>query len=238
MPCATRIERVWASQRSARVLAYQAARRITLAGMGIIVQRQVRPRSPACCSRVSPTDRGRCCSSTAVGWVRCWCPGRSIPDGSSIAGPAAPRLWPLLDEPLPRRIPRPHEALCSTTPDREARTTCARHRATFGAPQDIEWTIDGDGTALDRAEPSDNDRATTGRTLHRPGRAGHWSNANVNENFPQPISPLLYSIARQGYYHYFRNLGRAFGVSRAVSRRWTGAAPDHRRPWRAACTTT
>jgi pyruvate,water dikinase len=41
-----------------------------------------------------------------------------------------------------------------------------------------------------------------------------WSNANVNENFPQPISPLLYSIARVGYYHYFRNLGRAFGVSR------------------------
>ncbi len=41
-----------------------------------------------------------------------------------------------------------------------------------------------------------------------------WSNANVNENFPEPISPLLYSIARTGYYHYFRNLGRAFGFSR------------------------
>jgi pyruvate,water dikinase len=41
-----------------------------------------------------------------------------------------------------------------------------------------------------------------------------WSNANVNENFPQPISPLLYSIASVGYYHYFRNLGLAFGISR------------------------
>jgi pyruvate,water dikinase len=40
-----------------------------------------------------------------------------------------------------------------------------------------------------------------------------WSNANVSENFPEPVSPLLYSIASVGYYHYFRNLGRAFGVS-------------------------
>jgi rifampicin phosphotransferase len=44
-------------------------------------------------------------------------------------------------------------------------------------------------------------------------RTEYWSNANVNENFPQPISPLLYSIARTGYYHYFRNLGHAFGFS-------------------------
>ena len=41
-----------------------------------------------------------------------------------------------------------------------------------------------------------------------------WSNANVSENFPEPVSPLLYSIASVGYYHYFRNLGLAFGVSR------------------------
>src|SRR5262249_31201426 len=27
-------------------------------------------------------------------------------------------------------------------------------------------------------------------------------------------TPLLYSIASLGYYHYFRNLGRAFGISR------------------------
>ena len=48
----------------------------------------------------------------------------------------------------------------------------------------------------------------------RPGRV-QWSNANVNENFPDPISPLLYSIASAGYYHYFRNLGESFGISRS-----------------------
>ena len=50
--------------------------------------------------------------------------------------------------------------------------------------------------------------------LARTRRPSCWSNANVNENFPQPITPLLYSIARTGYYHYFRNLARAFGLSR------------------------
>jgi pyruvate,water dikinase len=40
-----------------------------------------------------------------------------------------------------------------------------------------------------------------------------WSNVNVNENYPDPISALLYSIALKSYYFYFRNLGKAFGVS-------------------------
>ncbi|HET6974208.1 MAG TPA: PEP-utilizing enzyme, partial [Pyrinomonadaceae bacterium] len=41
-----------------------------------------------------------------------------------------------------------------------------------------------------------------------------WSDANVNENFPAPISPFLYSFASAGYANYFRNLARAFGLSR------------------------
>ena len=42
-----------------------------------------------------------------------------------------------------------------------------------------------------------------------------WSNSNINENFPDVVTPLLYSIAREGYYHYFRNLAVAFGLSKA-----------------------
>ncbi|MFT7611575.1 MAG: phosphohistidine swiveling domain-containing protein [Parvicellaceae bacterium] len=34
----------------------------------------------------------------------------------------------------------------------------------------------------------------------------HWTNTNLNENYPDPISPLLYSIARDSYYHYFKNM--------------------------------
>lgn len=40
----------------------------------------------------------------------------------------------------------------------------------------------------------------------------HWSNTNVNENYPEAITPLLYSIARDSYYHYFKNLSKLFSI--------------------------
>lgn len=36
----------------------------------------------------------------------------------------------------------------------------------------------------------------------------YWTNTNLNENYPRPISHLLYSIARDSYYHYFKNLAK------------------------------
>ncbi len=36
----------------------------------------------------------------------------------------------------------------------------------------------------------------------------YWTNTNLKENYPTPISPLLYSIARDSYYHYFKNLSK------------------------------
>jgi pyruvate,water dikinase len=87
----------------------------------------------------------------------------------------------------------------------------------FGAAQDIEWAIDpADRVWLVQSRP------ITAHVRDAQGRIV-WSNANVNENFPAPISPLLYSIAAPGYTHYFRNLGRAFGLSR---RRLERMAPD------------
>src|SRR5207249_9976811 len=83
----------------------------------------------------------------------------------------------------------------------------------LGAAQDIEWAIDEDGVIwILQARPITTSVGGGGD----PKRAPHvlWSNANVNENFPRPISPLLYSVAEAGYYHYFRNLGLAVGVSR------------------------
>src|SRR5207249_3776182 len=80
----------------------------------------------------------------------------------------------------------------------------------LGGPQDIEWAIDREGQLwILQARPITILPANkANNTLG--GKSVLWSNANVNENYPQPISPLLYSIASPGYYHYFRNLGRAF----------------------------
>ena len=85
-----------------------------------------------------------------------------------------------------------------------------RLEADTGLPQDLEWCIGADGEpVIVQARPA--------KRLTRPPAADevHWSNANIAENFPEPVSPFLYSIVRPGYSAYFRNLGRAFGISNA-----------------------
>jgi pyruvate,water dikinase len=80
----------------------------------------------------------------------------------------------------------------------------------LGAPQDIEWTIDTHGKLfVVQSRPIS---VSAGKVS--PGPYVVWSNANINENFPEPVSPLLYSIAKEGYSNYFRNLGEAYGVAR------------------------
>ena len=85
----------------------------------------------------------------------------------------------------------------------------------LGAPQDIEWTMDsGGGLWFVQARPITvlppeggshrigNDGSHSAvedggsqTAAERGRRQVLWSNANVNENFPEPITPLLYSVA-------------------------------------------
>ena len=177
----------WASYWSARVLFYQHARGTTLAGMGVIVQRQV----PA-------IEAGVLFTRNPIG----------DPDSmlvESCAGLADGLVSGRID-PLRRTLTRDSE-----NGDDLARTAL-RLEAAFGGPQDIEWARDGGGVLwIVQSRPITAAAATPPSSSAAPVI---WSNANVCENFPGPISPLLYSIASVGYYHYFRNLGLAFGVSR------------------------
>ena len=210
------IARVWASQRSARVLAYQAARGITLAGMGIIIQRQVQASLSGVLFTVSPNDPDEMLLEYCGGMGEALVSGAVNPGRVSIRRPVHDRpagaglyRWAKTASP---DDPAPAEAFLLNDVQIAKLTRLALDiERAFGAPQDIEWTIDGDGQLwIVQSRP-----ITAGPTFGRSGAAKvQWSNANVNENFPQPISPLLYSVARLGYYHYFRNLGRAFGVSR------------------------
>lgn len=83
----------------------------------------------------------------------------------------------------------------------------------FGMPMDIEWAAKNGQFYVVQA-----------RAITTPVKSKqiYWSNTNVNENYPDPISPLLYSIARDSYYHYFKNLGRLFRLPEAEIKRLEG----------------
>ena len=195
------IVRVWASRWSARALAYELARGVRLRGMGVIVQRQIASRVSGVLFTTSPHDDRSMLIEYCRGMGEALVSGHENPwrvtvrrDDFTIA-PHAQSDRHADDNPLgDARIV-------------ELARAAARIEAAFEFPQDIEWTIDEDGQLwFLQSRPI----TTSGRKA----TAVRWSNANVNENFPQPITPLLYSIASAGYSHYFRNLGRAFGISR------------------------
>lgn len=71
----------------------------------------------------------------------------------------------------------------------------------YSKPMDIEWAMKDGVFWLVQARPI---------TTKWKAPQVFWSNTNVNENYPDPLSPLLYSIARKSYYHYFKNLARLF----------------------------
>lgn len=65
----------------------------------------------------------------------------------------------------------------------------------FGSPQDIEWARDASRLWIVQSRPITSFQR---RLL--------WSNTNLNENYPDRCDPFLASIARESYYHYFKNL--------------------------------
>lgn len=83
------------------------------------------------------------------------------------------------------------------------RAAGARVKARCKAEQDIEWLVKDGQLYLVQARP-----ITVARRLIT------WSSTNLNENYPDPLSPLLHSIARRSYYHYFKNLSQCFGMAR------------------------
>lgn len=249
----------WASYWSERSLHYRAARQAPLGGMAVILQRQVPTRVSGVLFTRAPagtpaaTDDAlviECCAGLGDRLVS----GQVDPERLVVpraAGTAAVRT--------PGGSAPPARNLLTAADVRALARAALRLERELGTPQDVEWSIDGDGRLwilqsrpittpheapraaaceAPHAVPHEAHRAAAGEAIRaaeheaprvaaheapraagREGSGGAgapvlWSNANVNENFPAPVSPLLYSFAAPGYYHYFRNLGLAFGISR------------------------
>lgn len=194
------LRRVWASAFGARSLAYQRLSGQRLRGVGVIVCRQVNARHAG----VLFTD------------VRAPTGERALlieyTDGLAdalVAGELTPAQAWLGRHGCELRAHEPGEAASALAP-RElvtlARTAMALERA-HGAPLDIEWCLSADAPGQPvfvQARPVTSARATSVQL---------WSNANIAENFPDPVCPLLASFVSRGYHAYFEGLARVFGVS-------------------------
>jgi pyruvate,water dikinase len=184
----------WESARSERASSYQASLGVRLAGMGVIVQEQV----DAQVSGVLFTDVGGVLlGEYAEGLGTALVEGRVEPGRFSIDRKNGKRL---VHEPA-RNVALDARRIASLT------RLGLEVESLFGSPQDVEWAFDRSGRLFVVQS-----RPITRTTPSR--RTVVWSSANVSENFPEPATPFLFSIASLGYEHYFRNLALAFGVPR------------------------
>ncbi|MEO7366712.1 MAG: PEP/pyruvate-binding domain-containing protein [Gemmatimonadaceae bacterium] len=196
----------WASYWSERALFYRRARGMHSAGMGVVVQSQV----DAHAAGVMFTDDGS--RALLVEYV----------DGlgdALVAGAVDParirvdRATGAIKH-LGERIAEADAVVCTAAGVKSLLAAAAKVESEFGEAQDVEWAMTADGTLfIVQSRPITASLSMGRDSSPSPARQIVWSNANVNENFPAPISPLLYSVASAGYTHYFRNLGRAFGIA-------------------------
>ena len=198
----TAVIKCFCSYYSARVLAYQHARGVQLQGMAVLIQPQIQGAVSGVTFTTSPEDpthlRMECCKGGCEALVS----GQITPEVVMVPRSQVQALPPC--------------ALLSPGQLRTLVETCLAIEALHQTPQDIEWTLDLEGQLhILQARPITGPPSQPDLNFGE-GKAGDhvvYSNANINENFPGPVSPLLQSVARTSYYHYFRAIATAYGFA-------------------------
>ena len=204
---------VWASLWSERAIFYRTARGLGQHGMGVVIQRQVEAKAAGVL--FTTTTSGEMLVEYAPGL------GDAL-----VAGQVDPSRVAIDRQTGAIRVLASYAFNLEANRFDELRSTGFKLETEFGSPQDIEWALSTDDTLfIVQSRPITAPLALNRSTVPPFHRFTAWSNANINENFPRPVSPLLFSIASAGYTHYFRNLAVAFGVS---SRRVSAMEPAFR----------
>ncbi|WP_181373258.1 PEP/pyruvate-binding domain-containing protein [Massilia glaciei] len=200
------VRTVWASAWSVRSLVYQARRQVQLSRMGVIVQRQIDARHAGVLFTHAPAG----CAATPVMMIE-YCAGLGDALVSGAIDPARVVVAREGGGIVEHVMPDAALALLAGDEIHHLVAEASRLEALFGCPLDIEWAIDQAGQLwLLQARPISTPVAAA---PFAEARSAVWTNANIAENFPEPVSPLLYSVVRAGYTAYFRNLGLGFGIS-------------------------
>jgi rifampicin phosphotransferase len=195
------IRRVWASFWSERCLVYVRRKGFGEMRMGVVVQEQVNARYSGVLFTRDPITPQ--CEHAVIEYTGGL--GDRLVDGEITPNRVRVSYSDLtvipdgIDEiPTGQRLP-------AATLKELARIGLELERR-LNAPQDVEWSVDAaNKIVLLQTRPI----TPTGTGTHW----AVWSNANIAENFPDVVSPFLYSIVSKGYSAYFRNLALGFGIS-------------------------
>jgi pyruvate,water dikinase len=194
---------VWASMWSSRSLHYQQRCGVRLESMGVILQAQVDARHAG----VMFTRAPEAVANGRPAIIIEYCSGLGERLVAGEADPARVLVDPVDGNIFSHVAGEDTDSLIDENDITKLVSEGMRLEQDFGKALDIEWAIDNNGKLwLLQARPITTPVKSTPQTV--------WTNANIAENFPEPVSPFLYSVVRRGYAAYFRNLGLGFGVSR------------------------
>ncbi len=172
--------------------------------MGVLIQKQIDAAWSGVLFTQSPED-----SAASGDMMVEYCQGLGDDLAAGRVTPERARLLRRGDTLIIEPTNRAEDGRCAIDPAALIQLGLAALRLEehFAGPQDVEWSLDGGGAPIVlQSRPITTINENEARVV--------WSNVNVNENYPDPVCPLLFSVAQQAYYHYFRNLGVAFGIAR------------------------
>jgi len=189
------IRKCWSSYWSARSLSYQQAKGKILKGMGVIIQELVDPLYAGVVFTKSPNNKDELLIEYCEGHGESLVAGKITP-GEITFNKQSKSMYL---KPLPKDAESVHTAppVSEKSPFiNELVKYSFKLETLFQCPLDIEWAINrANNLFLLQARP-----ITTHN--HQQNKI-FWSNVNVNENYPEPISPFLYSVAFLHYNSYY-----------------------------------
>jgi phosphohistidine swiveling domain-containing protein len=179
------VKKCWDSYYSENVLVYQKAKEKKLAGMGVIIQELIEPDYAGVLFTESHLQENSIMIEYVQGHGEKLVSGEVNPKGLSINKNSLKAS---------EKTPFSLTKLVELSLNLEKDYTCA---------VDIEWVVKNNELYIVQCRPV---------TVKCFVPDVYWSNTNVNENYPEAITPLLYSIARSSYYHYFKNLSKLLQI--------------------------
>ena len=219
------VVRCWSSAFTARALAYQLrAGVITRPRVGVVVQRMISGRVAGVLFTAHPTTGRRDHALVTANWgqgegvVSGTCNADEITvghDGTEIDAKIADKDVQIVraasgrgteEAPVPEA--QRHARCLSPAEAAAIALEGVRLARAFGAPQDIEWTLDGDTLYLLQARPI----TALPEPENTDGPVVVWDNSNIQESYCGVTTPLTFSFAASAYASVYEQLLRVLSL--------------------------